>query len=276
MTDALEPAKEPQTSHRFLDESGDPTFFKKGRVLAIGEPGISLAFSLGMVKFGSELEPIREAIRAMQDEVTRDDYLNRIFSVRKKIEKGGFYFHATDDPPEIRERMFRYIHSLDCSLEMIVARKIPALFAKKHHNHDSEFYADLLSHLIKSKLKLGHRLVLNIADRKASTRHANLELALHKARERFEKRWPGEEVRSTVVFNVQTPSTEPLLCVADYLCWSVQRIFERGEMRHYEYIREKVSLVVDLYDQTNYEGGKNYYTREKALTTANKLSPPLP
>jgi len=190
--------------------------------------------------------------------------------------KGGFFFHATDDPPEVRERMFRFIRSLDCSLEMVVARKIPALFAKKHHNRDSEFYADLLSHLIKNKLKLGHRLVLNIANRGASTRNVNLTLALNKARERFAKRWKPEDIRSSVVFNVQTPRSEPLLCVADYLCWSVQRVFERGEMRHYEFIREKVSLVVDLYDSEKYEGSKNYYTREQPLTAKNKLSPPLP
>lgn len=175
-------------SHRFLDEAGDPTFFKKGRILAVGEPGISLSFSLGMVKFNGSLEPIRTAIRVLQAEIGRDDYLNRIHSVRKKLDRGGFYFHATDDPPEIRERMFRFIHTLDCSLEIVVARKIPALFAKKHHSRDSELYADLLSHLIKNKLKTDQRLVLNIADRKASTRHANLELALRKAKERFEKK----------------------------------------------------------------------------------------
>lgn len=264
------------TSHRFLDEAGDPTFFKKGRILAVGAPGISLSFSLGMVKFNGDLDSIRSDIRAMEGEIGRDDYLNRIHSVRKKLNRGGFYFHATDDPPEIRERMFRFIHTLDCSLEIVVARKIHALFAKKHHSKDSELYADLLSHLIKNKLKMGQRLVLNIADRKTSTRHTNLEFALQRARERFEKRWPGEEIRSTVVFNVQTPSNEPLLCVADYLCWSVQRVFERGEMRHYEYILDKISLVVDLYDVANYKGGRNYYTRKRPLSAKNKLSPLLP
>ena len=272
---ATEQAKIP-TSHRFLDEAGDPIFFKKGRILAVGEPGISLAFSMGMVKFNGELHPMRADIRRLQEAVATDEYLNRILSVAKKIAKGGFYFHATDDPPEVRERLFRFIRSLDCSLEMVVARKIPALFAKKHHNRDSEFYADLLSHLIKNKLKLGHRLVLNIAGRGPTTRNVNLALALAKAHERFAKRWNPQEASSTVVFNVQTPRTEPLLCVADYLCWSVQRVFERGEMRHYEFVREKVSLVVDLYDTAHYEGGKNYYTREQPLAAENKLSPPLP
>jgi hypothetical protein len=264
------------TSHRFLDEAGDPTFIKKGRILALGHEGVSLAFSLGMVKFNNDLHVLRSEVGGMQDEVARDDYLNAIPSVGKKISSGGFYFHATDDPPEVRERMFRLIKSTDCSLEMIVARKLPALFAKKHHSRDSEFYADLLSHLIKNKLKLGQRLVLNVASRGASTRNANLTLALDKARERFENRWSADQIRSTVEYNVQTPRTEPLLCIADYLCWSVQRVFERGEMRHYEFIRDKVALVVDLYDQQNYKGGGNYYIRGRPLTVKNKLSPPLP
>ena len=108
------------------------------------------------------------------------------------------------------------------------------------------------------------------------TRNTNLELALSKARERFQKRWNADEIRSSVVFNVQTPRTEQLLCVADYLCWSVQRVFERGEMRHYEFVQDKVSLVVDLYDSDKYEGSRNYYTQRRPLTATNKLSPQLP
>jgi len=36
----------------------------------------------------------------------------------------------------------------------VVGRKIPALFARKHNGKDFEFYADLLSHLLKNKFKL--------------------------------------------------------------------------------------------------------------------------
>lgn len=47
-----------------------------------------------------------------------------------------------------------------------------------------------------------------------------------------------------VVFNVQNQQTEPILNLAGYLCWPVQRIFERGETRHYDFIGKKISLVV--------------------------------
>jgi hypothetical protein len=207
--------------------------------------------------------------------VEADAYLNRIPSVLKRVQSGGFYFHAKDDSPEVRERLFKWIHATDCSLEMVVGRKIPALFARKHNGNESEFYADLLSHLLKNKLKLGQRQVINIAERGKTTRNHVLELAMTKARERFAKKSDAANISSEVVFNVQNPRTEPLLCVPDYLAWTVQRVFERGETRHYDFMRERISLVMDLYDAEKYAGSRNYYTPKRPLTVENKLGPPV-
>lgn len=260
--------------HRFLDEAGDTTFFGKGRVPVLGKEGVSLCFGLGLVKFGAPVAEVREQVVQLCHAVESDDYLKGIRSVAKRIESGGFYFHAKDDAPEVRERLFKWIEKADCSLEMVVGRKIPGLFARKHNGKDSEFYADLLSHLLKNKLKLGQRLVINIAERGKTTRNHVLELAMDKARERFAKRQDVADISSEIVFNVQNPRTEPLLCVPDYLAWTVQRVFERGETRHYNFVRERISLVVDLYDAENYDGSRNYYTPKRPLTAENKLGPP--
>ena len=77
------------------------------------------------------------------------------------------------------------------------------------------------------------------------------------------------------MFNVQNQITEPLLNVADYFCWAIQRVLERGEMRYYNFLQEKISLIVDLYDSEKYSGNKNYYNERNLLTAKNKLSPPL-
>jgi hypothetical protein len=271
-----EPSAQVSISHRFLDEAGDTTLYGKGRVPIVGQPGVSLSFAIAMIKFNSDLNKIRKGVRALQDEVTADKYLLGIASVAKKAAAGGFYFHATDDPPEVRERFFKFIESLDCTCEVMVARKLPSMFALKHHHQEAEFYADVLSHLLKNKLKLGQKIVLNIAQRGASTRNANLQLALMKAVERFEKKFSVDEISSLVVFNVQNHRSEPLLNVADYLCWSVQRVFERGETRYYDFVGDKIRLVVDLYDTAKYRGSLNYYRGSHRLTAANKLSPPSP
>jgi uncharacterized membrane protein YheB (UPF0754 family) len=159
---------------------------------------------------------------------------------------------------------------------MVVARKIPDVFALKHNNKESEFYADVLSHLIKNKLRMGGKLVLNISSRANSTSNKNLNVALEKAIGRACKKHDQNDISTTVVFNVQNHRTEPLLNVADYYCWSVQRVFERGETRFYDFLGERISLVIDIYDSTNYAGSKNYYRGNKRLTARNKLSPPSP
>jgi hypothetical protein len=266
--------KEIITTHRFLDEAGDTTFYGKKKGLIIGKEGVSLSFSLGMVKISDNLQQVRERVLQLRKDVEQDDYLNIIPSVKKKIEKGGFYFHASDDPPEVRQIFYKFIKSLECSLEIVVARKIPEIFSSKHNNNETEFYGDILSHLIKNKLKAGNKLVLNIARRSNSTSNKNLQTALNKAISRAEKKFPEDSLATHVTFNVQNHRVEPLLNISDYMCWCIQRVFERGEMRYYDFLRDKISVVVDLYDSSKYEGSRNYYRRNNPLTATNKLSPP--
>lgn len=259
--------------HRFIDEVGDTTFLGKGKAPILGQEGVSSTFGMGIVRIDRPLGEVREEIRALQRQVENDSLLNVIPSVRKRIKRRGFFFHASKDSPDVRTVLFHYLKNLPCEAEVVMARKIPEIFANKHHGNDDEFYADLLSHLIKSRLKKSRRLVLNIAERGSSTRSSILDQALAKAIGRASRKW-GDQLPCEIVFNVQTPLTEPLLAVADYLVWSVQRVFERGETRYYEYLKDKIRLVVDIYDSARYEGNRNYYDNKRnPLTAANKISP---
>lgn len=228
-----------------------------------------------MVKFKTKLEPIREEILSLQNEIINEDYYKGIPSIIKKIEKGGYFFHAKDDIPEVREKFFRYINSLNCSFEAVVGRKLPDLYETKHQGKEVWFYADLLSHLLKNKLSKHDKLVLNIASRGKSTKNSNLNLALQKAQERFSKTNPNREINTKVVFNVMEQTDDPLLNIADYFCWSIQNVFEKGNLRYYNFLQDKISRVIDLYDFENYgmKGWPNYYGKNNLLTSKNKLSP---
>lgn len=138
--------------------------------------------------------------------------------------------------------------------------------------------------MLKNKLEKNEKLILNIAERGGSTKHHNLQLALEKAKERLAKTKGRSEsnknitrhdIVANVAFNVLYPTQEPLLNVADYFCWSVQRVFERGETRYYDYICNQISLVIDEYDEKNYKGWKNHYGPKNPLTAHKKISPPL-
>jgi hypothetical protein len=262
--------------HRFLDEAGDTTFFGKNRVPLVGfQSGVSLSFILGMVRFRSPLIPIRQEIIRLQEQVANDRYFKDVPSIQKKRNSPkGYYFHATDDTHEARKVFYDYISSLDISFEAVVGRKVPDIYLRKHNSRESEFYTDLLSHLLKNKLQGEGGLILNVAQRGMVTRNVIFEQALEKASAYFIKNRSPKHIKKRIAFNVQYPYTEPLLNVTDYLCWAVQRVFEKGETRYYNFVSDKISLVVDLYDSSRYEDGGNYYTIRNPLTPLNKISPP--
>lgn len=257
--------------HRFMDEAGDTTFYGKGKIPIVGNEGVSNCFILGMLKIKEPLESVRDKIRELQTQIADDSYFNVVPSVIKKINSTGYFLHAKDDLPEVRKLGFDLIKKIDCSFEAVVGRKIYSLYRSKHHGREVEFYADLLSHLLKNKLNAYDTLVLNISHRGQCTSHSNLSNGLNKVIDKSSNKNPLKNNDCKVVFNVQYPTDEPILNLADYFCWSIQRIFERGETRYYDYIRDQVSLVVDLYDTNAYAKNKNYYNKTNILTSANKI-----
>lgn len=258
--------------HRFLDEAGDTTFYGKGKLPIIGTPGVSQSFTLGMVRFLESLDEIRKNIIQLQKDIETSALFKSMESVKKRTQKGGFYFHAKDDSPDLRKVFFDFILKTECTFQAVVARKSIERFKRKHNDNEAEFYADLLSHLLKDKFNYS-KLVLNVAERQNSTSNKNLERAVSIAAQRYSRKYPEKEITANFKYSVHKFQHEPLLCLADYLCWVIQRIFEKGETRFYEYLMPKISLVVDLYDTENYQGWKNYYNAKNPLTQKNKIGP---
>lgn len=256
--------------HRFIDEAGDLTFFGRGGVPILGTEGVSKAFMLGTLKYKHPLGELRTMIAQFTDAVSKDPYFNTIPSIKKRIDKGGFYLHANEDPPELRYKFFELMRTdINFNLQVIVARKDITRFINKHNKQEREFYADLLSHVLYDKANY-NKLVLNIADLGSTTRIQNLEAALLKAQGMYLKVHPDGEYRVQIKFNVQPYVQEPLLSVVDYGLWAVQRVFEKGETRFYEAIQRKVRNVVDVYDPA--KGGQpTHYSYKSNPLTANNI-----
>lgn len=271
------PLEKPSTFqyHRFLDEAGDTTFYGKGKIPILGKEGVSLSFTLGMARFREPLPELRERIVSLQKEIETSPLFKSMESVKKRVQKGGFYFHAKDDSNDLKKVFFDFILSTDCTFQAVVARKSVERFKKNHNDNEIEFYADLLSHLLKDKLNYP-KLILNVAERQNSTSNKNLERAIQKASDRHKKKHPAKQIIPNIGYSVHKFQDEPLLCIADYLCWVIQRVFERGEIRFYEYMLPKISLVLDLYDTDIYSSWKNYYDSKNPLTYKNKIGPLSP
>jgi len=61
------------------------------------------------------LGEVRKEIQALQQQVAHDPLLNTLPSVVKRVNKGGFFFHACKDTPDVRTVFLRYLRELPCS-----------------------------------------------------------------------------------------------------------------------------------------------------------------
>ncbi len=123
-----------KTNYFFVDESGDSTFYDRYGNLILGKESVSKVLILGFIKTENP-RPIRQALLSLQQEIGKDKYLLGIPSIKKSL----IAFHAKDDCPEVRERVFRLILNLNFTAEIFVARKIPQIFNKRHHRNENAF-----------------------------------------------------------------------------------------------------------------------------------------
>lgn len=253
-----------KTTYFFVDESGDPTFYDRYGNYIVGQEGVSKILILGFIKTDNP-RTIRQKLESLRKEVVADEYLEGIPS----LQKTAVAFHAKDDCPEVRERVYRTIVKLDFTAEIFVARKIKNIFNKKHHKNEGEFYDDLVSKLFENKIHLSRHNEIFFAVRGNKTRQIPLENAIAKAIQSFEERW-GKKVESSIKVNPQSPSGEPCLQVIDYVNWAIQRAFIKKEMRFYKFIEDKIRYLVDIYDTDNYP--KNFY-HSKNKFDVTKISP---
>lgn len=155
---------------------------------------------------------------------------------------------------------------------MVVARKIEPLFRQKYAGRQDRFYDDLITRLFQDRLHLAARNSITFSRRGNKMRQHSLRAALELAKQRFGQRWKTQVTSSIEVLTNQ-PRQEPAVQAIDYAMWAVQRAFERNEMRYFEFLREKFTLIHDVFDAARYKGGQNYYTRARNPFDIKKISP---
>ncbi|GBR76696.1 hypothetical protein NO2_1207, partial [Candidatus Termititenax persephonae] len=131
----------------FVDESGDPTFFNRYGECLLGRNGCSPILMLGFIRTDNP-QKIRKTIIALHKEIETNEYLKDIPSLGKT----KITFHAKDDVPEVREKVFTTLKSLAFKAEFIVARKRVDIFTKRHKRNENIFYNEVVSRLFENKL----------------------------------------------------------------------------------------------------------------------------
>lgn len=248
----------------FVDESGDTTFYdRKGNWIVGAENGSSKILLMGFIRT-TEPELLRKELNKLKIDILNDDYLKDVPSINKT----KIAFHAKDDCAEVRYKVFQLLKDLPFSCNIVVARKTEKVF-EKFNGNTQNLYDSLITHLFKNILQLSSNNYIYIATRGSKKRQEPLEEAIHTSILYTESKL-HHTINSSQKVLPQTPSGEPCLQIVDYCNWAIQRAFLKGEMRYFNYLKEKYGLIVDLYDYK--DGWKNFYTKRN-IFDINKISP---
>lgn len=248
----------------FVDESGDPTFYDRKGNLITGQEGCSSLLILGFVEIKDPI-PVRRAILKLQKDLVDDSY----FKDFPSIQRTKIAFHAKDDLPEIRFLFYKLIADFDFHAQFIVARKIERVFRNNFHSKENEFYDHLITQLFQGKLHTHEHNLIYYAKRGSRNRQAPIDASIQRSIKLFEQKWNTTVTTQTSV-QAQTPAGEPCLSIIDYMNWAIFRAFTRKEMRYFETVRDKVNLLVDLYDKDHYP--HNWYNKKNPFEL-NKITP---
>lgn len=258
--------KRPQDGHNwfFVDESGDPTFYNREGKLIVGQEGCSAILLLGFVET-TDPHTLRQSLLQMQHDIVNDPYFQGVPS----LERTKIAFHAKDDLPEIRYRVYKHLATLDFRTQFVVARKSERLFQSQFNGNQNVFYDSLVTRLFQNVLHRYHTNTIIFAKRGSRDRQEPLEQAIQQGKARFEATW-DKAVDTKITIQAQRPLGEPCLSIIDYMNWAVYRAFTKGEMRFFDTVADKVSLLVDLYDYKQYP--KNWYGKKNPFHI-NKITP---
>jgi Protein of unknown function (DUF3800) len=250
--------------HFFIDESGDPSFFGKKKKLLIGNEGFQPLLMLGALEVINKKE-IRRQVIDFQEDIKNDVLFNSIPSI---AENPKWYLHAKNDFPDIRTKFFELIRNMEgIKCTIVIGRKRLNVFQEKHNGLESEFYFDMVYHLLKGKINNPDEAYhLFLADRNANsvTRFKNVvEKVVNQAKSKMEI-----EYKCNIVSSTDTPE----LSIIDYLLWALQRYIYKGEARYYLALQSKFEFIIDLYDfekkkqqgETIYNYPNNPFLKEKA------------
>jgi hypothetical protein len=143
------------------------------------------------------------------------------------------------------------------------------LFRKRFDLSTSKLYEYLVSKLFENRLHKYRSIDIYFASMGNTVREHTMRRAIQAAMDSFAIKW-GRENENTIRVFVQEASEHPMLQVVDYALWTVNRIYERGDFRYYNYLLERISLVQDIFDRAKYP--KTYYTPKDPLDS-KKISP---
>jgi len=266
-----------KSHYYFVDEAGNPAIWgRRRRDLRIGGSD-SQYFMMGL----ADIRGVRaesDSLNALRVELLADPALAGITSLQPARKKTALQFHAKDDHPRVRERVFDFICRPDLDLRFYAVvrdkravlesvERMRSIDASYRYGRNS-LYDGLVRRLFSGRLHfVDSRYTVYFAQREKSDRQKALLDALHAAQRDYERYAGIMRPEPRIRFISGYPARYEGLQLVDYCTWSLQRLFEQRDNTYWKRIWDagKVKCVVDMDATDRYEGGE-IYTADNPLT----------
>jgi len=267
-------SEQPPTCHYFVDEAGDGILFNKSKRLVVGQEGCSSHFILGCLEV-DDAKSLHDALESLREKLRSDPYLAKVPSMQPERKKTAVAFHAKDDCAEVRREVYKLLMQHEMRFFAVVRDKKTIVDKVLEHNktkpaywyHPDQLYDRCVSRLFKERLHKEDAYVIQFSRRGSRSRSKALRTAIEQARANLRASW-GTEATSPIEIMAAKPADAGGLQAVDYFLWALQRLYELGEDRYWDYVASKVSLVHDVDDTRDNEYG-TYYTKKNPLKAEN-------
>ena len=229
-------ASSPEVQHLFVDEAGTPTLFHESGKPIADTYGCSRFFILG--KLEVENPPaLAAALTELRQKMLADPLFAGTESFKPERKKTAVAFHAKDDLPEVRFRVFDLLRGFGSQLRFyaVVCDKLKltesesAKRAKEpaYRFNENSVYDSLMREMFGKFHRLADRYEVNVARRGNSTRNEALKAALAHAERDFESRFGFRRSQPDAwKITVLKSKEAPCLQAVDYFLWALQRFYE--------------------------------------------------
>ena len=267
----MQPAKQSIRNY-FVDEAGDGQLFKDGGKVAVGTPGCSRWFILGLLSAFAPADLERD-FTELRVSMLKDPKFNTIPSFNPNQRKTALAFHAKDDHPSVREQVFKVLTRQKFRFFAVVKDKLQSVTHVLSENlrvpgykyKENHLYEHLVRVLFQGRLH-GHNVSNICFAKRGMARAKTFRDSLLRNQEYLKQRSPGSTFAELNVVDAY-PAQRVCLQAVDYCTWALQRLFERADDSYAKMIWPLVSSVRDIDDVAANRAGV-FYTKENMPTVA--------
>jgi len=210
-----------KTNYIFLDESGKPEVYSAKGINLVKEGFASKFLVLAAVRCDDQLL-LQQKITDFKASLLKNESLTEIFSPAYALDS----FHAQTDYPEVKEKFYNFINTLDIKIDVIVVDKMKCF--EPLQRSPGKMYGVMAGQLLKNICHQSEKTEV-IFSRKDS-----------KLKLRQELECKVEEIR------------------LDYIAYAVFQVFENNNRKWYEIVKNKIGKIQDICN-------KKYFTQSNPL-----------